>query len=166
MEKKKRTLVPLIAIALLVIILVIPLIRGIVNRNNFPVQHEKEIKKWREIVKKSCDFGEWEEKKVFSHYEGDWDLKNGTKPEAKTKIIYCQGDYCNDQPFRQPQQDKCMADRITLSNIKDEYPPSIFCYYKKIILQITQHFTIFMFLTLLIISSFILIEIYNIKKQK
>ena len=166
MEKKKRMLVPSIVITLLVIILVIPLVRGIIDKNNFPAQHEKEIEEWEEIVEKSCDFGEWEEKEVFSHYEGDWNVKDGIKPELKTRTIYCQGDYCSDQPFRRPQQNKCAANRITLSDIKDKYPPSIFCYYEKTTLQITQHSVVFMFLAFLIISSFVLIEIYSIKKQK
>ena len=165
MEKRKRMPVLLIVITLLVIILVIPLVRGIVNKNNFPAQHEKEIKEWKEIVEKSCDFGEWEEKEVGILDSENWDIKDGIKP-MKTKIIYCQGDYCNSQPFHPQSSQRCMVNKITLSNIEDKQPPSIFYYYEKITSQITQHSTVFMFLTLLIISSFILIEIYNIKKQK
>ena len=165
MEKEKGILLPLIVITLLVIILVIPLVRGIANKNNFPAQHEKEIKEWEEIVEKSCDFGEWEEKEILVYDLENRDIKSGIKP-LKTKIIYCQGDYCNSQPFHPQSTQRCMDNRIILSDIEDKRSPSIFYYYEKIIPQITQHSIAFMFLALLIISSFILIEIYNIKKQK
>ncbi|MCK4919257.1 MAG: hypothetical protein KAS01_02625 [Candidatus Pacebacteria bacterium] len=155
------------------------------------MQHEKEIKKWEEIVERSCtipcvseikeqdklwgsmrDFKERELENLKSSKTSKYadKLIESIEEElnAKTKL-YCRDEECSLSNPCKIDSTKCIIDKSNLSSIKDENPPSIFYYYGKIIEYvigfISKNFVVFMFSVILIILSFILFEIHKLKNK-
>ena len=185
MNKKKQTFSPLQVIFMVGILMAL-LIMGIDNRNIFLVEHEKEIKKWEEKVEKSCSIqcvSEIKElPKLLFGREGKEALLETVKKRdsgnplierleeelnAKTKY-YCKDGNCD--PFTDPcENDPCIINKKTLSNIENENPPSIFHYYGIIIggiggiIDFVLGSVVSMFFILLILILIILIEVVGEK---
>ena len=171
---------------LTVVILIAPLIMGIEDKKVFPAQHEKEIKKWEEKVEKNCNppcvseikeqpklllLREWKQKELENAKKkkySDIIIKSlEDELNAKTKF-YCKDGECSQFDPCKIVVENCKFTESTLSNIKNENPPSIFHYYGKVFGYVDEfilkHFTAFMFFTILIILSSILIEVRKLKK--
>ena len=191
MNKKKQTFSLLRVIKAVVLffimgILIVLLTMGIGDKKAFPAQHEKEIKEWEEIVERSCNISPDVREEYFPRngalvmslnsmielmkknpkYSNEEEIKEKEKEleEASEKIkYYCWGDnYCSSTyPVNQAE---CIANETTLSNIKDENPPSIFHYYDKIIEYIVGSVTS-MFLILLTLILITLFEVYKLKNK-
>lgn len=193
MEKKKQTfsisrVIKAVILFFVAVILIIPLLMGIDEKKIFPAQHEKEIKEWEEIVERSCNVSpdireEYlprlengslimslnstiELMKKNPKYYNEEEIKEKKKEleEASKKIkYYCWGDnHCSS--IHPVNQTKCIANETTLSNIKDENPPSIFYYYNKIIEYIMGS-VISMFLILLTLILITLFEVHKLKNK-
>ena len=159
MEKKKRTfsilrVVKTVVLFFVAVILIVPLIIGIDEKRIFPAQHEKEIKKLEEKVKKSCNsqcvseikeqpklwgpMREWKEKelkelkksKSEGFYVSDFSIES-VERELNAKIkYYCKDEICD--PFTDPCEivmRECVINKATLSEIKERNFLSIFHYY-------------------------------------
>lgn len=197
MEKKKQTfsilrVIKVVALFFIMGILIMLLLMGIEDKKVFPAQHEKEIKKWEEIVEGSCNVRsdlreeyrikdpykilllpsklELLERKKIEGWGSIEEIEKEIKTleqeleEANKKVKwYCWGEnYCSPSPPHISQN--CIFDKAMLLSVKGQNPPSIFHYYDKIIKYIMES-VMSMFLILLALILITLFEIHKLKNK-